>query len=152
MWTPVPAETSEFLARRFSHETVIHRADGTLPLGAEFTVDEEIAIDAFDEWMELDSLPQHFEIHPEKLELLGPGRTLHFHATDTPPEAAAEWLIDLPAMPSSGAARMRRPPSLCAARGLTCCWSSTAGTRSQREHRGPRRCAAARLLAGVGRL
>lgn len=28
-------------------------------------------------------------------ELLGPGRTLHFHATDTAPETAAEWLIDL---------------------------------------------------------
>ena len=28
-------------------------------------------------------------------ELLGPGRTLHLHATDTPPEADAEWLIDL---------------------------------------------------------
>jgi hypothetical protein len=27
--------------------------------------------------------------------LLGPGRTLHFHATDTPPEAAAEWVVDL---------------------------------------------------------
>jgi len=27
--------------------------------------------------------------------LLGRGRTLHFHATDTMPEAAAEWLIDL---------------------------------------------------------
>jgi uncharacterized protein (TIGR03083 family) len=95
VWTPVPGETSVFLARRFTHETVIHRADTALALGAEFTVDEEVALDAFDEWMELDSLPQHFEIHPEKRELLGPGRTLHFHATDTAPEAAAEWLIDL---------------------------------------------------------
>ena len=35
------------------------------------------------------------EIPPRIRELLGPGRTLHFHATDTPPEAAAEWLVDL---------------------------------------------------------
>ncbi|WP_079038744.1 hypothetical protein [Streptomyces sp. NBRC 110028] len=28
-------------------------------------------------------------------ELLGPGRTLHFHATDTAPEAHAEWVVDL---------------------------------------------------------
>jgi len=27
--------------------------------------------------------------------VLGPGHTLHFHATDTAQEAAAEWLIDL---------------------------------------------------------
>lgn len=95
VWTPVPGETSVFLAGRFAHETVIHRADAALALGAKFIVEEEVALDALDEWMELDSLPQHFEIHPEKRELLGPGRTLHFHATDTAPEVAAEWLIDL---------------------------------------------------------
>jgi uncharacterized protein (TIGR03083 family) len=95
MWTAVPGETAMFWARRFAHETLIHRADATLALGAEFTVDEEVALDALDEWMELGSLPQMFEFHPEQRELLGPGRTLHFHATDTAPEAAAEWLIDL---------------------------------------------------------
>ena len=37
----------------------------------------------------------HFEVHPWMRELLGPGRTLHFHATDTRPEDAAEWVVDL---------------------------------------------------------
>ncbi|MFD9225335.1 maleylpyruvate isomerase family mycothiol-dependent enzyme [Streptomyces sp. NPDC060064] len=95
LWTPVPGETAKFYARRFAHETAIHRADATLADGAEFTLDEEVGIDALDEWMELGSLPQVFEYHPEQRELLGPGRTLHFHATDTAPEAAAEWLVDL---------------------------------------------------------
>ncbi len=98
MWTPVPGKTSVFLARRFAHETTIHRADATLALGAEFTLDTDVALDALDaldEWMELGSLPQIFEVHPEKRELLGPDRTIHFHATDTAPEAAAEWLVDL---------------------------------------------------------
>jgi uncharacterized protein (TIGR03083 family) len=95
VWTPVPGGTAKFYARRFAHETVIHRADGTLALGAKFTLDEEVALDAIDEWMELGSLPMHFEIHPRMRELLGPGRTLHFHATDTAPEAGAEWLVDL---------------------------------------------------------
>jgi hypothetical protein len=54
------------------HETVIHRADTALALGAEFTVDEEVALDAFDEWMELDSLPQNFEIHPESANCSAP--------------------------------------------------------------------------------
>ncbi|MGW3431859.1 hypothetical protein ACWDHW_28520 [Streptomyces melanosporofaciens] len=27
--------------------------------------------------------------------MIGPGRTLHFHATDTAPEVAAEWVVDL---------------------------------------------------------
>ncbi|MBT2382906.1 maleylpyruvate isomerase family mycothiol-dependent enzyme [Streptomyces sp. ISL-11] len=95
LWTPVPGGTAEFYARRFTHETVVHRADATLALGAEFVVDEQVALDALDEWMELGSLPMHFEVHPWTRELLGPGRTLHFHATDTAPEAAAEWLVDL---------------------------------------------------------
>ena len=81
--------------RRFTHETVIHRADGTLALGAPITVSQEVALDAIDEWMELGSLPMHFEVHPWMRELLGPGRTLHLHATDTPPELSAEWVIDL---------------------------------------------------------
>ncbi|MET7932174.1 maleylpyruvate isomerase family mycothiol-dependent enzyme [Streptomyces sp. NPDC005322] len=97
LWAPVPAPegATDFYARRFTHETVVHRADATLALGAEYTVDQEVALDALDEWMELGSLPMHFEIHPWMRELLGPGRTLHFHATDTAPEAAAEWVADL---------------------------------------------------------
>lgn len=97
VFTPVPrgAPTPVFYARRMTHETVIHRADATLAAGAEYTVDPEVAIDALDEWMMLASLPEILDVHPEKRELLGPGRTLHFHATDTPPELVAEWLIDL---------------------------------------------------------
>lgn len=95
LWTPVPGGTAAFYARRFAHETLIHRADATLALGAEFTLDEDVAVDAIDEWMELGSLPMHFEVHPWMRELLGPGRTLHVHATDTAPAVAAEWVIDL---------------------------------------------------------
>jgi len=97
VWTPVPggAQTAVFHARRITHETLIHRSDAAIAVGAEFLVDDEVAIDAVDEWMMLGSLPMHFEVHPWMRELLGPGRTLHFHATDTAPELAAEWLIDL---------------------------------------------------------
>jgi uncharacterized protein (TIGR03083 family) len=91
-WTPVPGGITDFYARRFTHETLMHRADATLAIGAEFTADPEVATDAIDEWMELGSLPMHFEIHPWMRELLGPGRTLHLHATDTP---GAEWVLDL---------------------------------------------------------
>jgi uncharacterized protein (TIGR03083 family) len=91
LWTPVPGEAAGFYARRFTHETVIHRADATLALGAEFTAEPDVAEDAFDEWLELGSLPVMFEYHPQARELLGPGRTLHFHATD----AEGEWVIDL---------------------------------------------------------
>jgi uncharacterized protein (TIGR03083 family) len=91
LWTPVTDGTSAFYARRFTHETAVHRADATLALGAEYTLDTDVAVDGIDEWMELGSLPMHFEVHPWMRELLGPGRTLHFHATDMP----AEWVLDL---------------------------------------------------------
>lgn len=94
-WTPVGAGTTDFYARRFTHETAMHRADATLALGAAYELDQDVALDAVDEWLELASLPMHFDIHPEVRELLGPGRTLHLHATDTPAEAQAEWVIDL---------------------------------------------------------
>ncbi|WP_406152590.1 maleylpyruvate isomerase family mycothiol-dependent enzyme [Streptomyces sp. NBC_01023] len=97
LWSPVSGADGRtgFYARRMAHETLIHRADATLAVGTEFTAGEEVAVDAFDEWLELGSLPQLFDIHPEQRELLGPGRTLHFHATDTGPQARAAWLVDL---------------------------------------------------------
>jgi uncharacterized protein (TIGR03083 family) len=95
MWTPVPGGATDFYARRFTHETLIHRADAALAVGAVYKADTDVALDAIDEWMELGSLPMHFEVHPQMRELLGPGRTLHFHATDTEPQAAAEWVVDL---------------------------------------------------------
>jgi uncharacterized protein (TIGR03083 family) len=89
--TPVADQTTKFVARRMTHETVMHRADAALALGSEYRLEPEIAVDAIDEWMELCALPLHFEVHPWMRELLGPGRILHFHATDT----QAEWLVDL---------------------------------------------------------
>jgi uncharacterized protein (TIGR03083 family) len=95
IWTPVSGGSSDFYARRFTYETAIHRADAVLALGEHYALDPDVAIDGIDEWMELGSLPIHFEIHPRMRELLGPGRTLHLHATDTPPDAGAEWVVDL---------------------------------------------------------
>lgn len=97
VWTPLPdgPATSSFYARRFAYESLIHRADAVLALGAEFTVDEQVAVDAVEEWLELGSLPLHLDLQPRLRELLGPGRTVHLHATDTAPEADAEWVIDL---------------------------------------------------------
>jgi uncharacterized protein (TIGR03083 family) len=95
MFTPFPSGTASFYARRFTHETAVHRADATLALGAPYALDQDVAADAVDEWLELGTQPRNFDVHPELRELLGPGRTLHFHATDTPPEADAEWVVDL---------------------------------------------------------
>jgi uncharacterized protein (TIGR03083 family) len=91
VWCPLEGGTTSFWARRFAHETLVHRADANLAAGTGFAVPEDVALDAIDEWMDLDALPQHFERAPQKRELLGPGRTLAFEATDT----GAAWSVDL---------------------------------------------------------
>jgi uncharacterized protein (TIGR03083 family) len=91
MWCPVDGGGSAFYARRFTYETAIHRADAALALGVSYTLEPDVAADGIDEWMELGCLPFHFEVHPWMRELLGPGRTIGLHATDTD----AHWLLDL---------------------------------------------------------
>jgi uncharacterized protein (TIGR03083 family) len=95
LWTPVPGGSASFYARRFTHESLVHRADATLALNSAFTAAPQVALDAIDEWMELGSWPTHFELHPAMRELLAPGRTVHLHATDTSPQDCAEWVVDL---------------------------------------------------------
>jgi uncharacterized protein (TIGR03083 family) len=90
-WCPVGDGGSAFYARRFTHETAMHRADAALALGVQYTLAPDVAADAIDEWMELGSMPFHFEVHPWMRELLAPGRTIGLHATDM----NAHWLLDL---------------------------------------------------------
>ncbi|MGW2189128.1 maleylpyruvate isomerase family mycothiol-dependent enzyme [Streptomyces sp. NPDC001719] len=91
VWTFFGSPTAVFWARRMTHETLIHRADAQRTAGVEFTVDPEVAVDCLDEWLEMSTHPILLERKPELKGLLGPGRTLHLHATDTP----AEWFVDL---------------------------------------------------------
>lgn len=91
VWTPLAPAPVSFFARRMAHETVVHRADAMQAAGRAFSVAPEVAVDAVDEWMALDALPQHFEFNPAKRDLLGPGRTLSFRATD----ADVAWHVDL---------------------------------------------------------
>lgn len=91
MWTPVSGGGSAFYARRFAHETAVHRADAELALGVPFVLDADVAADGIEEWLELGSLPFHFEVHPWMRELLAPGRTIGLRATD----ADLSWVVDL---------------------------------------------------------
>jgi uncharacterized protein (TIGR03083 family) len=90
MWTPLPDGTAYFFARRFAHETTMHRADAALTLGVPVEIDADVAADALAEWMELGALPAMLDFHPHRRALLGAGRTLRFTATD----AEADWFVD----------------------------------------------------------
>jgi uncharacterized protein (TIGR03083 family) len=91
MWCPVSCGGAAFYARRFAHETAIHRADAALAIGIPFELDAAVACDGVEEWLELGSLPFHFDVHPWMRELLGPGRVIGLHATDT----GDHWVLDL---------------------------------------------------------
>ena len=58
-----------------TYETVVHRFDATAAVGGRFILDE---------WVEFSTLPQAYESDSARHELLGPDRTLHIHATDSP--------------------------------------------------------------------
>jgi uncharacterized protein (TIGR03083 family) len=111
VWTPLDiAGTTSFWSRRFAHETLIHRADASLAVGSAFTVTAPVAVDAIDEWMELGALPVHFEYRPGLRDVLGPGRTLGFEATDGPGGRGTgrgpAWVVDL----TGDVVRWRRGP------------------------------------------
>ncbi|SFJ40213.1 TIGR03083 family protein [Amycolatopsis sacchari] len=91
VWAVFHYHTMTFWARRFANETTVHRADAMLAAGVPFSVDPAMALEGIEEWLELDALPEHFDITPEKRDLLGPGRTLVLAATD----ADAAWFLDL---------------------------------------------------------
>jgi uncharacterized protein (TIGR03083 family) len=91
MWCPVEGGGAAFYARRFAHESAIHRADAAIGLGLDFAMDTDVAVDGVDEWLELGSLPFHFDVHPWMRELLGPDRAVGLRATDT----GTVWVLDL---------------------------------------------------------
>lgn len=118
MFAPFRQAGTRFWARRFAHETVVHRADAALAAGIPFALAPEVAAAGVDEWMELDAMPEHFAITPRKRELLGPGRTLGLAATD----ADARWFVDLTGAvirSGRGAPSGRRPAAVTVRAPLT---------------------------------
>ena len=91
VWTPADdRDSASFWARRMTYETVVHRADAALVTSTEFTLDNDLAVDAVQEWLEFSTVSEAFEPRPDLPDLLGPDRTLAFRTTD-----AGAWLVDL---------------------------------------------------------
>ena len=97
VWTWTDDHRAVFWLRRFTHETVVHRADAAIAVGRDFTVAPDLAVDAITELFEL--IPALAAYRDSLAQLAGTGQTLHFHTTDVDD---GEWLI-------------RRTPS-----GITC--------------------------------
>ncbi|MFE6777875.1 maleylpyruvate isomerase family mycothiol-dependent enzyme [Streptomyces sp. NPDC057702] len=95
LWSWGQEQSSSFWARRITHETAIHRADAVAVTGAEYAVDPDVAADAIDEWLEIVSNPFAAHFNPSLAELRGTGQAIRLRATDTEPEQAAHWTIEL---------------------------------------------------------
>ncbi|MEU3932031.1 maleylpyruvate isomerase family mycothiol-dependent enzyme [Streptomyces sp. NPDC029044] len=95
VWGWAGIQTSGFWARRMTHEITVHRADAALAAGAAYEVAPEVAADAIDEWLQIVEYVQRTEPQDVVGELVGPGRSIHLHATDTGAELNAEWLVEL---------------------------------------------------------
>jgi uncharacterized protein (TIGR03083 family) len=93
VWSWGYAQTAGFWTRRMAHETLVHRADACLAVGAEFAPAPESAADGLSELLDLIASPRAAEIQPGFAKLAGDGQTLHFHATDDGLGAAGEWLV-----------------------------------------------------------
>ncbi len=92
-WSGIP--TSGFWARRMTHEITIHRADATLAAALPYELAPDVAADALDEWLQIAQFAQRTRPQEEAEEPRGPARSIHLHATDTPPELNAEWTVEL---------------------------------------------------------
>jgi uncharacterized protein (TIGR03083 family) len=88
VWTWTDDRRAVFWLRRFTHETIVHRADAAIAVGRDYTVAPDLAADAITEYFEL--LPALASFRPELAGLVGTGQTLHFHATDLD---GGEWLL-----------------------------------------------------------
>ena len=87
--------STAFWARRAANDLVVHRADAAGTVHAGYTVAPELAADAIDELLGMAGDPQIMGSSPGVAQLRGPPRSIHLHATDSEPELAAEWLIEL---------------------------------------------------------
>jgi uncharacterized protein (TIGR03083 family) len=79
-------------ARRAAHDIVVHRADAAGAVGAAYPLAPEVAADAVDEFLDLMRAPEVAAAGAGDPGLRG---TVHLHATDTAPEVASEWLVEL---------------------------------------------------------
>lgn len=88
VWTFVGPQPAAWWIRRRLHESVVHRADLALALGAPYEVEPEVAADGVSEWLALVAARPAGDTPP-----LAAGTTLHLHATDDGLGPDGEWMV-----------------------------------------------------------
>ena len=93
VWTFLGPRPVRWWIRRRLHETVVHRADAALALGAGFYLDPAVAADGITEYLERVFVRADAEGPAGGDRPLGDGQSLHLHATDPGLGEAGEWTI-----------------------------------------------------------
>ncbi|MGC5013864.1 maleylpyruvate isomerase family mycothiol-dependent enzyme [Streptosporangium sp. DT93] len=87
MWSWADDRRVRFWSRRMLHETVVHRIDAELALGVPVSVDEDVAADGVQEFLDL---LRHVPWQPGVTELRGGGETISLQA-----DTGAGWVVTL---------------------------------------------------------
>lgn len=90
VWTFLGTRPANWWIRRRLHEVAVHRADATIALGCEFTLEADLAADAISEWLERVAIQAGSNGAALPLDA---DTTMHLHATDPDLGAAGEWTI-----------------------------------------------------------
>jgi uncharacterized protein (TIGR03083 family) len=90
VWTFLGPRPANWWIRRRLHEVAVHRADVAIAVGADFTLESEIAADGITEWLERVAIQAGANGAPLPLEN---NDTLHLHATDEGLGEAGEWTV-----------------------------------------------------------
>lgn len=90
VWTFLGPRPAGWWIRRRLHEAAAHRADAAIAVRGEFTLRSEVAADGITEWLERVAVQAGAQGAPLPL---GPGETLHLHATDPGLGEHGEWTV-----------------------------------------------------------
>jgi uncharacterized protein (TIGR03083 family) len=86
VWTFLGPRPAAWWVRRRLHESTVHRADAALATGVPFEIAPELAADGISEFLDL------LAARPGD-GVLGPGQTVHLHATDGDLGTGGEWVL-----------------------------------------------------------
>lgn len=93
VWTFLGPRPAGWWIRRRLHETLVHRADAALALGADFDAAPAVTADAITEYLERAVIRADAEGPAGGDRPVGEGQSLHLHATDPGLGATGEWTI-----------------------------------------------------------
>lgn len=92
VWTFLGPRPASWWIRRRLHEAAVHRADAAIAVGADFTLDPQIAADGITEWLERVAIQAGRDGAALPLQA---GDTLHLHAIDPGLGEAGEWTVEV---------------------------------------------------------